>query len=65
MNSLVTREGVSDDLAYRMTKLLFDHLDLLAETHPQPRISMPPRRRSVCRSRSIPARNGIIAKSAW
>src|ERR1700730_3113487 len=26
---------------------------------------MSPRRRSVCRSRSIPARNGITAKSAW
>src|SRR5271166_6176516 len=31
---LVTREGVSDDLVYRMTKLLFDHLDLLAQTNP-------------------------------
>jgi uncharacterized protein len=34
MHLLVTREGVSDDLVYRMTKLLFDHLDLLAQTHP-------------------------------
>jgi uncharacterized protein len=34
MNLLVTREAVSDDLVYRMTKLLFDHLDLLAQTHP-------------------------------
>jgi TRAP transporter TAXI family solute receptor len=34
MTLLVTREGVSDDVVYRMTKLLFDHLDLLAETHP-------------------------------
>ena len=34
MALLVTREGVSDDVVYRMTKLLFDHLDLLAETHP-------------------------------
>jgi len=23
-----------DDVVYRMTKLLFDHLDLLAQTHP-------------------------------
>jgi TRAP transporter TAXI family solute receptor len=34
MNLLVTREGVSDDLVYRMTKSLFDHLDLLVQTHP-------------------------------
>ena len=31
---LVTREGVSDDLVYRMTKLLFDHLDLLVQVFP-------------------------------
>jgi uncharacterized protein len=34
MNLLVTREAVSNDLVYLMTKLLFDHLDLLAQTHP-------------------------------
>jgi uncharacterized protein len=34
MTLLVTREGVSDDVVYLMTKLLFDHLDLLAQTHP-------------------------------
>jgi TRAP transporter TAXI family solute receptor len=34
MNLLVTQEGVSDDLVYRMTKSLFDHLDLLVQTHP-------------------------------
>ena len=34
MTLLVTREGVSDDLVYLMTKSLFDHLDLLAQTHP-------------------------------
>ena len=34
MNFLVTREGVSDDVAYLMTKSLFDHLDLLVQTHP-------------------------------
>jgi uncharacterized protein len=34
MTLLVTREGVGDDVVYLMTKLLFDHLDLLAETHP-------------------------------
>jgi TRAP transporter TAXI family solute receptor len=33
-NFLVTREGVSDDLAYQMTKSLFDHLDQLVQTHP-------------------------------
>jgi hypothetical protein len=33
-NFLVTREGVSDDVAFMMTKSLFDHLDLLVETHP-------------------------------
>ena len=31
---LVTREGVSDDVVYLMTRSLFDHLDLLAQTHP-------------------------------
>jgi uncharacterized protein len=31
---LVTREGVGDDVVYLMTKLLFDHLDQLAQTHP-------------------------------
>jgi TRAP transporter TAXI family solute receptor len=31
---LVTREAVSDDLVYRMTKLLFDHLALLVRVVP-------------------------------
>jgi len=31
---LVTREGVSDDVVYQMTKSLFDHLDQLVQTHP-------------------------------
>jgi uncharacterized protein len=31
---LVTREAVSDDLVYRMTKLLFEHLDLLVQILP-------------------------------
>jgi TRAP transporter TAXI family solute receptor len=34
MNLLETREAVSDDLVYRMTKSLFDHLDVLVQTHP-------------------------------
>ncbi len=34
MTLLVTREGVRDDLVYLMTKSLFDHLDLLVQTHP-------------------------------
>jgi TRAP transporter TAXI family solute receptor len=34
MNFLVTREGVSDDVAHLMTKSLFDHLDQLVLTHP-------------------------------
>lgn len=34
MNFLVTREGVSDDVAYIMTKSLFDHLDQLVQTNP-------------------------------
>jgi uncharacterized protein len=33
-NFLVTRAGVSDDVAYLMTKSLFEHLDQLVETHP-------------------------------
>jgi uncharacterized protein len=33
-NFLVTRVGVSDDVAYLMTKSLFEHLDQLVETHP-------------------------------
>ncbi len=33
-NFLVTREGVSDDLAYQTTKSLFEHLDQLVQTHP-------------------------------
>jgi TRAP transporter TAXI family solute receptor len=32
-NFLVTREGVSDDTAYQMTKLLFEYLDQLAAAH--------------------------------
>jgi TRAP transporter TAXI family solute receptor len=32
-NFLVTREGVSDDTAYAMTKLLFENLDQLAAAH--------------------------------
>jgi TRAP transporter TAXI family solute receptor len=31
---LVTREGVGDDVAYKMTKLLFEHLDQLVEIQP-------------------------------
>ena len=31
-NFLVTREGVSDDVAYQMTKSLFEHLDQLVQT---------------------------------
>jgi uncharacterized protein len=34
MNLLVTRVAVSDDLVYQMTKLLFDHLDLLVRVNP-------------------------------
>jgi uncharacterized protein len=33
-NFLVTRVGVSDEVAYLMTKSLFEHLDQLVETHP-------------------------------
>jgi TRAP transporter TAXI family solute receptor len=33
-NFLVTRTGVSDETAYLMAKLLFAHLDELAQTHP-------------------------------
>jgi TRAP transporter TAXI family solute receptor len=33
----VTREAISDDLVYLMTKSLFDHLDQLAQTHPAAR----------------------------
>ncbi|MBU3059381.1 TAXI family TRAP transporter solute-binding subunit [Pseudomonas indica] len=32
-NILVTHEGVSDDVAYKMTKLMFDNLDRLATSH--------------------------------
>lgn len=32
-NFLVTQSGVSDDLAYQMTKVLYEHLDTLASTH--------------------------------
>ena len=32
-NFLVTQTGVSDDLAYQMTKVLYEHLDTLASTH--------------------------------
>ncbi|TMV89222.1 TAXI family TRAP transporter solute-binding subunit [Thioclava sp. BHET1] len=32
-NILVTREGVSDDEAYAMTKLIFEHLDTLKAAH--------------------------------
>jgi TRAP transporter TAXI family solute receptor len=33
INFLVTREGVSDDLAYQMSKQLFDHLDDMVAAH--------------------------------
>jgi TRAP transporter TAXI family solute receptor len=33
VNFLVTRDGVSDDLAYQMTKQLFDHLDDMVAAH--------------------------------
>ncbi|WP_271411108.1 TAXI family TRAP transporter solute-binding subunit [Pseudomonas sp. Q1-7] len=32
-NILVSHEGVSDELAYQMTKLMFDNLDRLANSH--------------------------------
>ncbi|TPW26103.1 TAXI family TRAP transporter solute-binding subunit [Pararhizobium mangrovi] len=32
-NILVTREGVSDDMAYQMTKQLFEHLDSMVAAH--------------------------------
>ena len=32
-NIFVTQSGVTDDLAYQMTKLLFDNLDRLATAH--------------------------------
>ncbi|HSC82896.1 MAG TPA: TAXI family TRAP transporter solute-binding subunit [Pseudomonas sp.] len=32
-NLLVTHEGVSDEVAYQMTKLMFEHLDKLAIAH--------------------------------
>ncbi|PAU52301.1 C4-dicarboxylate ABC transporter [Pseudomonas sp. PIC25] len=32
-NILVSHEGVSDDVAYKMTKLMFDNLDRLATSH--------------------------------
>ncbi|HAY93495.1 TAXI family TRAP transporter solute-binding subunit [Shewanella sp.] len=32
-NLLVTQSGVSDDLAYQMTKLMFEHLDRLGNSH--------------------------------
>lgn len=32
-NFLVSQSGVSDDLAYQMTKVLYEHLDTLASTH--------------------------------
>jgi uncharacterized protein len=34
MNALVTREAISEDVVYLMTKSLFDHLDQLVQTHP-------------------------------
>ncbi|TWI57694.1 hypothetical protein IQ22_00911 [Pseudomonas duriflava] len=33
VNLLVTHEGVSDEVAYQMTKLMFDNLDRLATSH--------------------------------
>jgi TRAP transporter TAXI family solute receptor len=33
-NFLATRQGVGNNLAYMMTKLLFEHSDQLVETHP-------------------------------
>lgn len=32
-NLLVTQSGVSDDLAYQMTKIMFEHLDRLGNAH--------------------------------
>jgi TRAP transporter TAXI family solute receptor len=34
MTLLVTREAVSNDVVYLMTRSLFDYLDLLVQTHP-------------------------------
>ena len=34
MTLLVTREAISQDVVYLMTKSLLDHLDLLVQTHP-------------------------------
>ena len=32
-NFLITHDGVSDETAYQMTKLLFEHLDQLVAAH--------------------------------
>ena len=33
-NVLVSQTSVSDDMAYQMTRLLFENLDRLADAHP-------------------------------
>lgn len=48
MTLVVTREAISVDVAYLVTKLLFDYLDLLSRPIRRPRISMSPTRLSIC-----------------
>jgi uncharacterized protein len=65
MTLLVTREAVSDDVVYLMTRSLFDHLDLLVQTHPAAKDIDAARAPFGLPARSIPARRSITAKSAW
>jgi uncharacterized protein len=58
MPLVVTREAISVDVAYLVTKLLFDHLDLLSRPIRQPRISMSPTRLSICWSHCNPSAEG-------
>ena len=66
VNYLVTSSAVSDDLAYQMTRLIFENLPELANlrvTPPARKLSSRPRR-PAARYRCTPARSDITKKKA-
>ena len=64
-NILVSHSGVSDELAYQMTKLMFDNLPRLVTAHAAARTSPWTRRRRTCRFRCIPAPSASTRRRAY
>jgi TRAP transporter TAXI family solute receptor len=64
VNYLVTSAAVSDDLAYQMTRLIFESLPELVDAHAAGKRSSSRRLRPAARCRCTPARSAITRKRA-